>query len=475
MRFFSLPIFFGIFLLLSGCNRTNEQGFISEKHNTDSPNVIKEESSIPDAFIENPLRTHKLKLLITNNINTFFLYKGENFGLEFELLQLFLKSKHIDLEIELIKDVEHIRDSLHARGAYMAAATFIEPKNKLARVLYSDPIYTTDIVLVKHKDNAASTSNPVVIEDAPYVRRLWSTDTSIFMNIKPTYSTQLASQQKLLTQVHSKEIESTIADANEASIVTAFYPDIFIDTILEHDAPVVFMFHPKMDTLRIEFNSWLKKNKNTTDYRWILQKYAMLPEKINEQLAITSIHTLTRKISSYDKIIKKYAATINWDWRLIASLIHQESKFNPSTKSWVGACGLMQLMPNTAYHHSHMTKKQLFIPSYNLKAGTHYIHWLESNFFNDSTMSESEKEKMILAAYNAGAGHVTDAQALCRKYQLDPNVWEGNVEKMILAKSEPRYYNDPICKHGYCRGEETSTYVKNILFYYKNYCAYFKK
>lgn len=475
MRFFPLHILLGTFLLLFSCKQISEQTSTNNAHNIDSFGTIKSEPAIPDAPIQNPLKTHKLKLLITNNINTYFLYRGENMGLEYELLQLFLRSKHIDLEIEMIKDVENIRDSIHARGAHMAAATFIEPATKLKRVLYSAPIYTTDIVLVKHKDNLDSPSKPVVIKDAPYMRYLLRADTTNLKNIEPIYSTEQLSKETLLKQVHSKEIESTIADANEAAIANAFYPDVIIDAILEHDAPVVFMFHSKMDTLQAEFNSWLKKNKNTTDYRWILQKYAMLPEKINEQLKITPINTITRKISSYDALIKKYAATIHWDWRLVAALIHQESKFNPSTKSWVGACGLMQVMPNTAYHHSHITKKQLFIPGYNLKAGTEYIKWLEQNYFNDSTILDSEKEKFILASYNSGAGHVTDAQALCVKYHLNPNVWEGNVEKMILAKSEPKYYTDPVCKHGYCRGQETSSYVKNILFYYKNYSCYFKE
>jgi membrane-bound lytic murein transglycosylase F len=35
------------------------------------------------------------------------------------------------------------------------------------------------------------------------------------------------------------------------------------------------------------------------------------------------------KISKYDKEIKKYSKMIGWDWRLLASLIYQESNFRP--------------------------------------------------------------------------------------------------------------------------------------------------
>jgi membrane-bound lytic murein transglycosylase F len=81
---------------------------------------------------------------------------------------------------------------------------------------------------------------------------------------------------------------------------------------------------------------------------------------------------------------------------------------------------------------------------------------------------------MVIASYNSGVGHIQDARALCVKYKLDPNIWEDNVEKMILAKSNPKFYNDPVCKHGYCKGHETITYVHNILFYYNNYKIFYK-
>ena len=43
------------------------------------------------------------------------------------------------------------------------------------------------------------------------------------------------------------------------------------------------------------------------------------------------------------------------------------------------------------------------------------------------------------------------------------------MEHYLLLKSTPKYYNDPIVKHGYCRGSEPFKYVKEILARYDHY------
>ena len=80
-----------------------------------------------------------------------------------------------------------------------------------------------------------------------------------------------------------------------------------------------------------------------------------------------------------------------------------------------------------------------------------------------------EKIKFTLASYNAGIGHVYDAQRLAEKYGKNPNVWEDNVAEYIRLKSDPEYYNDPVCKHGYLRGSETFNYVREVMERYNYY------
>lgn len=74
---------------------------------------------------------------------------------------------------------------------------------------------------------------------------------------------------------------------------------------------------------------------------------------------------------------------------------------------------------------------------------------------------DAERLKFILAAYNAGSGHIYDAQALAEKYGKNPYLW-SDVEEYVKLMSVPEYYNDPVVKHGYFRGKETVSYVKSV-------------
>jgi membrane-bound lytic murein transglycosylase F len=307
------------------------------------------------------------------------------------------------------------------------------------------------------------------LSDAPYVHYLWNEHFDKVKGYEKKFTSQHNSKMWLMHEVEIKNIEATIGDEQEFHLLHLQDPNIVIDKVICNDAPVGLMFNQQYDSLYNDFKMWLYKNKNSRDYQWILKKYKNLPSDLAKAYKTESLSEQNKKMSSYDIYIKKYANQIAWDWRLLSALIHQESRFNPTLRSWVGACGLMQVMPRVANAYAHVHGKKIFNPELNIKAGTAYLSWLINNYFSDSTITDHNRLCFLIASYNAGPGHITDARALCVKHKLNPNVWKDNVERMVLAKSNPLYYKDAVCKHGYCRGFETVTYVKNILNYYSYY------
>ena len=174
-------------------------------------------------------------------------------------------------------------------------------------------------------------------------------------------------------------------------------------------------------------------------------------------------------ISIYDDLIKKYSQDLNWDWRIIASQIYQESQFNQNAKSWAGAVGLMQLLPSTGEMFG---VSNLYNPETNIKAGFKFLVYLDSHW-KDIVSDSLERIKFVLASYNIGLGHIEDAQRLSDKFGANPNIWFNNVEYYLLQKSKPKYYNDDVVRNGYSRGRETVTYVKEILDRYEHYKKFF--
>ena len=128
--------------------------------------------------------------------------------------------------------------------------------------------------------------------------------------------------------------------------------------------------------------------------------------------------------------------------------------------SWAGAKGLMQLMPVTARAMGIPPGKESD-PEESIKAGVKYIAALQKMF--KEVADKEEQGKFVLAAYNAGAGHVLDAMALAKKYGRNPHLWEHHVAHYLLLKSSEKYYQDSVCRNGYLRGTETYNFVKDVM------------
>jgi membrane-bound lytic murein transglycosylase F len=256
-----------------------------------------------------------------------------------------------------------------------------------------------------------------------------------------------------------------VVDENVAMVNSTYYPDIDIKTPVSFPQNIGWGLRKEnSDMLLRELNHWLTAYKKTYFYTLLYAKYFK-----NERSSIiirSDYYALTTgKISPWDDLIKSASSKINWDWRLLASLIYQESRFNPDVESWAGAYGLMQVMP--------VTGRSLGIditssPSNNIKAGTTYIDQLHS-IFDPRVKDEQERIKFILASYNAGPGHILDAMRLADKYGMDPQVWDENVAVWLQKKSEPRYYNDTVVKNGYFRGTESVNFVTEILDRFEHY------
>ena len=137
-----------------------------------------------------------------------------------------------------------------------------------------------------------------------------------------------------------------------------------------------------------------------------------------DSLANVSVETWGfRRISPYDKIVRKYARRWGFDWRLISAQIFVESGFREGVQSYVGAQGLMQIMPSTAKWLG-KDPKLLIRPEDNIALGCYYDRKLYGVW---KEREGGNRLAFMLASYNAGLGNVRKA----RRRATDPNTWEG--------------------------------------------------
>lgn len=170
-------------------------------------------------------------------------------------------------------------------------------------------------------------------------------------------------------------------------------------------------------------------------------------------------------ISHYDRLFMQYSQPIRWDWRLMAAQCYQESTFDPNAVSFAGAKGLMQIMPGTADVLG-LPRDKMYDPEQNIAAAAKYLGQLEAKF--GDIRDRVERTNFILASYNGGIHHIRDAMALAQRDGKNPHRWR-DVSEYVLKLSTPKYYNDPIVKHGYMRGTETVDYVSKIRQRHQGY------
>ncbi len=170
-------------------------------------------------------------------------------------------------------------------------------------------------------------------------------------------------------------------------------------------------------------------------------------------------------ISKYDALLQRGAASIGWDWRLLAAQCYQESAFDPHAVSWAGARGLMQIMPATG---AALGLNNPWDPEQNIAAAVKYLGQLQAQFSDIG--DRNERINFVLAAYNGGVGHVRDAMALAKAHGANPQRWR-EVERFILLLQKPQYYTQSCVHYGYLIGTETAGYVSAIQERWRQYCG----
>lgn len=205
-------------------------------------------------------------------------------------------------------------------------------------------------------------------------------------------------------------------------------------------------------------NSWISYYEKTPEYSDAKERFF---NSYDPHARSGSSH-----ISPYDSLIKKYAGELGWDWRMLAAVIYQESRFSINSHSGRGAAGLMQVMPSTAEYYG---IQDLTDPEENIKAGTLHLARLQK-MFNGDDMDGKEKVLFTLASYNAGEGRIADCRNLAAARGLDKNKWE-EVVQVIPEMRLDSILKEECVKLGRFQGHETIDYVDNVLNIYNAFCA----
>jgi len=374
------------------------------------------------------IKSDTLRVATMYGSTSYFLYRDELMGFDYEMAENLANFLHLNLDISIATSENEMAQWLLENKVDVVA--YNVPQTKELKKNFSFVLPQSESYQVLVQNVGANSLSEVtelagktvyVKENSVFYDRLAALNEEIGGTIKIVVADDSISNDDLIDMVAEHKINYTLAFHNVALLHKSY------SKTLDCHMSVGFDQH----------NGWLIR-KNSHNLKKVIEKWENLP--ITEQIQSTLFNKYWEKspyfalrkikipkgsISPYDHYFKEYAPQINWDWRLLAAVAYEESEFDPSTQSWSGASGIMQLMSRTASDFG-LDRNTVLDPEKNIEAGVQYIKSL--NFAFNRVQNKEERIKFILAAYNCGPAHILDAMALARKFGKNPHIWYNQVE-----------------------------------------------
>lgn len=408
-----------------------------------------------------------------NSSTSYFEYKMESMGYEYDLMADFASRNDLKLNIKVAENLSQLIDMLEAGEADVAAYP-IPIDNKLKQqMLFCGHERQSNLVIVQRIDSANMILTDVtqligkeicVKPHTRYRERLENLNRELGGGIRIKYvEKDTVSSEDLIEQVAKGIIDYTVCEDDVAKLNRTYFRNIDVSLEISFKQRSSWAVRKSCPQLASAISAWASNIVEKSSYKSAIKRYFELSKIHPALVGISKI--VNGRVSPYDELFKRYAPRLGWDWRLLASIAYQESRFLPGVVAWSGAEGLMGIMPATARGLG-FKSEDMQDPEKNIQAAVECLRRFGQKFVSVDSV---ERIKLTLASYNAGIGHVYDAQRLAQKYGHNPNVWGDHVAEYIRLKAEPQYYTDSVCKFGYLRGTETYNYVGDVLNRYEYY------
>ncbi len=425
------------------------------------------------------LESGKLVALLENSTNSYFIYRGQKMGYEYEILSEFAKDLGVELEVKMVANLDNIFDMLDNKEGDVVGCNLTVTLDRQKEIDFSIPYIQSPQVIIQRKADtevkgpqADFISEPYqlanktvsVWENSSYYQRLQYLQNEIGDTIFVDDVNGLIGAEELIERVSQGIIDYTIVEEDVARINARFYTNIDYSTAISVKQNIAFGLRKESTLLKAKLDKWMAGFLKSKTHQYIYRKYFESDAALGYKMDEPAMKVKRGHISPFDDLFKAVAKNSEVGWQLLAAIAHTESRFNPSAEGFGGAYGMMQFMPNTGPKYGVFPDSpvNVQIAGGMKKINADLKYW---NFIQDP----EQRIKFALASYNAGRGHVIDAYNLSKKHGVKEDVWDGHVAKMMMNLSKQEYYRDEVVKSGSIRGTMTVKYVETVYQKYLNW------
>jgi len=401
----------------------------------------------------------ELRVVTLNSPTSFYLgAKGEE-GFEFQLASRFAREVGVRLLMYPATDVRAMQAELAAGRADIAAAQ-LTADTGWALVGQASAPYDQIQQLIAYRKGKPRPRDTLQIESSRLAVRAGSAQERILEHLKKTVAPALnwiataPSSADPLEDVATGQAEYALVDAREFSFARHIYPNIDVAFALPDPRPTQWIVRRGARDLLRRAN-WFFASLTRSGELAVLARQSSGDSRPfeYEESRVFNEHVVER-LPRYQSWFADAATQTGIDWRLLAAIGYQESKWNPGAESGDGALGLMMLTPSTA---AAMGIKDRADPHQNILAGARYFAAVRVMI--PERIAEPDRTWLALAAYNAGFGHLEDARIIAQTHGLNPDSWTDVRKEFPLLAQESWYTR---AKRGFARGWEPVQFVDRV-------------
>jgi membrane-bound lytic murein transglycosylase F len=410
-------------------------------------------------------RDRVLRLVTRNSPTTCTVERGGLEGFEYDLA--LACARHLGVRLELAippQGVDPIDWLEQGFGDLAALHEPVAPEDE-GRFLVTVPYRTVDLVSVVSRRR----DPPAAVEDLAGVAVKASRPVASLcrmLPLVPAIDADTTGEGKdglsALLHVARGQAEVAVVDSDTARLELANRPELQQGPTVLPDVPLVWIMNVGSQRLHDAVDSYLSEVR-VSGLATLLARDQL--GSWRPYVAPDLPDVPPGALTPYDELLKWVGRSHGIDWRLLASLMYEESKFDPDAVGPGGSAGLFQFMP---FVWSELGVDDPHHPAEAAEAGAWYLDWLMDRF---SDLELPDRVALAIASYNVGPRHVFDARRLARQMGLDPNRWAGNVETAMLILDDPDVARG--FPAGVCRCRRAVGYTRRILRRYRAYTEQF--
>ncbi len=407
-----------------------------------------------------------LRILLPNSPASYFLWRGELAGFEYELARRFAERHRMRLEV-VVPPTPALAFEWLEEGRADIAGGFLERNGTGAHaVAYTDRLHQARLWVVGRLDDSPER---VGWEDLTGATVAGNAGSMVWQELEDRARehgfvllnlVDGTDAEDMLNRMVAGEFDYAVVEEHLLGLELAVRDNI--RKHFEADTPVQHAWAVRStdEALLAALNEFFGEKYRGVIYNVLYRRYFEDERAI--RLRQDESIQITGKLSPWDEMVQRHAEKLDFDWRLIVAQMYYESRFDPNAVSSMGALGLMQVTPRAG---EQVGVTDLENPADNIRAGMLYLDWVRQRFPEE--LPVADRMWFSLASYNAGLGHVMDARRLAAQKGWDPDRWFDNVEHAMLLLSQKKYYTQ--ARHGYVRGSEPVSYLDRISSLYKAY------